>query len=123
MTTAAKPDLTRAAQLFHALSDETRLGILEMLRSGERCVCELQDAFNAAQSRLSYHLKILKTAGLVADRQEGRWSYYTIQPTALLEAQQVVGELVEVVGVRTFAPQSNAKSVLAVSSSSGECCS
>jgi len=78
-------DLSRAAQLFHALSDETRLGILEMLRSGERCVCDLQEELDAAQSRLSFHLKVLKAAGLVSDRKEGRWSYYRIVPEALVE--------------------------------------
>ena len=79
-------DLSRAAVLFHALSDETRLGILEMLRGGERCVCDLQDELEAAQSRLSFHLRVLKEAGLVADRREGRWAYYRILPDALAEA-------------------------------------
>ena len=77
--------LARAAQLFHALSDETRLEIMEKLRSGERCVCELTDELEAAQSRLSFHLRVLKDAGLVTDRKEGRWSYYTIVPEALAE--------------------------------------
>lgn len=78
-------DLTRAAQLFHALSDDTRLGIVEMLRTGERCVCDLQADLDAAQSRLSFHLKVLREAGLVTDRKEGRWSYYSIVPEALTE--------------------------------------
>jgi ArsR family transcriptional regulator len=84
-TTAAPVDLARAARLFHALSDETRLGILEMLRGGERCVCDLQADLDAAQSRLSFHLKVLREAGLVTDRREGRWSYYAIVPDALAE--------------------------------------
>ena len=83
-------NLERAAQLFHALSDETRLSALEMLRGGERCVCELQDELDAAQSRLSFHLKVLKDAGLVSDRKEGRWSYYAIIPHALDEAHDLV---------------------------------
>ena len=90
MPTNSTVDLTRAAQLFHALSDETRLGILSMLRSGEHCVCDLQSTFDAAQSRLSYHLKVLKAAGLVVDRQEGRWSYYTLLDDALGEAHDAV---------------------------------
>jgi len=80
---AADTKLARAAQLFHALSDETRLEIMEMLRGGERCVCELTDELEAAQSRLSFHLRVLKNAGLVTDRKEGRWSYYAIVPEAL----------------------------------------
>jgi ArsR family transcriptional regulator len=82
-------DLSRAAVLFHALSDETRLGILEMLRGGERCVCDLQDELEAAQSRLSFHLRVLKAAGLVADRREARWSYYRILPDALAEVHDL----------------------------------
>jgi ArsR family transcriptional regulator len=93
VTTAAALDLTRAARLFHALSDETRLGILEMLRSGERCVCDLQADLDAAQSRLSFHLKVLKEAGLVTDRKEGRWSYYTLVPDAFAEAHDLVRAL------------------------------
>jgi ArsR family transcriptional regulator len=82
MTTIAAPDLRRTARLFHALSDETRLKILARLRGGERCVCELMDAVDAAQSRLSFHLKALKDAGIVIDRREGRWNYYAIAPDA-----------------------------------------
>ena len=75
-------DTARAVQLFHALSDETRVGIIEMLESGERCVCDLQDTLNAAQSRLSFHLRVLKDAGIVTDRREGRWSYYELNRDA-----------------------------------------
>lgn len=87
MTTAV--DTVRAAQLFHALSDETRLGILEMLRAGERCVCDLQDDLDCAQSRLSFHLRVLRDAGLVADRRDGRWSYYSIVADALGEVHDL----------------------------------
>ena len=89
MTATTTLDLARGARLFHALSDETRLGILEMLRGGERCVCELQDELDAAQSRLSFHLRVLKDAGLVTDRKEGRWSYYSILPAALGEVHDL----------------------------------
>lgn len=85
----APPNLTRAESLFHALSDATRLSILEMLRDGERCVCELQDELDAAQSRLSFHLRVLKEAGLVTDRREGRWAYYAIVPDALAEVHDL----------------------------------
>jgi ArsR family transcriptional regulator len=89
----AVPDLTRSSQLFHALSDETRLAILHMLTDGERCVCELQDELEAAQSRLSFHLRVLREAGLVTDRKEGRWSYYQIVPGALAEMHDLVVSL------------------------------
>ncbi|HEY7634303.1 MAG TPA: metalloregulator ArsR/SmtB family transcription factor [Gemmatimonadales bacterium] len=93
MATRTPVDPTRAAALFHALSDPTRLSILQRLRFGERCVCELTDALEAAQSRLSFHLKVLKDAGLVTDRREGRWMYYTLNPEALAD----VAELVEAI--------------------------
>jgi ArsR family transcriptional regulator, arsenate/arsenite/antimonite-responsive transcriptional repressor len=86
-------DVARGAQLFHALSDETRLEILDMLRGGERCVCELQDKLDAAQSRLSFHLRVLKEAGLVSDRREGRWSYYRITADSLAEVHDFAVEL------------------------------
>ena len=89
MSPSTAVDQARAAQLFHALSDETRLGILEMLRGGERCVCDLQDGLEAAQSRLSFHLRVLKEAGLVTDRREGRWSYYSIAPESLAEVHDL----------------------------------
>lgn len=89
----AAQSAARAAAIFHALSDETRVAALQMLRGGERCVCELQDELGAAQSRLSFHLRVLKDAGLVADRREGRWAYYSIVPDALQEAHDIVREL------------------------------
>jgi len=90
MGTATHADLSHAAKLFHALSDRTRLSILHRLRLGERCVCELTDALDAAQSRLSFHLKVLKDAGLVTDRREGRWMYYTLNADALAEVVEMV---------------------------------
>jgi ArsR family transcriptional regulator, arsenate/arsenite/antimonite-responsive transcriptional repressor len=72
---------------FHALSDSTRIAIL---RAGELCVCELKDELEAAQSRLSFHLRVLRDAGLVEDRREGRWSYYRIVPDALADVHDLV---------------------------------
>lgn len=85
MTAVALPSAARTARWFHALSDETRLEIIGMLSHGERCVCELQNSLDAAQSRLSFHLKTLKDAGLVTDRRDGRWVYYTLNRDALDE--------------------------------------
>lgn len=85
--------LKKAVSLFHALSDETRLALLDQLKGGERCVCELTDAMNAGQSRLSFHLKVLKDAGLLRDRREGRWMYYSINPEAIEEFQEIVDGL------------------------------
>lgn len=58
------------------------------LTSGERCVCELTDALDAAQSRLSFHLRVLKEAGLITDRRNGRWIHYSLNRDALDAAAQ-----------------------------------
>jgi ArsR family transcriptional regulator, arsenate/arsenite/antimonite-responsive transcriptional repressor len=71
------------ARLCHALSDETRLAILDRLRNGEQCVCNLMDLLGAGQSRLSFHLKTLKDAGLVRDRRYGRWIHYSLDTGTL----------------------------------------
>lgn len=76
-------DRAATARWFHALSDETRLEIVRRLGAGERCVCELTDLTGAAQSRLSFHLKTLKQAGIVTDRRQGRWVYYALDPDVL----------------------------------------
>ena len=82
---ATLPSAARVATWFHALSDETRVEIIGMLSHGERCVCDLMASLDAAQSRLSFHLKALKDAGLVTDRREGRWVHYTANREALDE--------------------------------------
>jgi ArsR family transcriptional regulator len=79
--------------LFHALSDEKRLRILALLRTGEHCVCELTESLDLPQSLLSFHLRTLKEAGLVLDRREGRWVYYSLVGSALEEAKAVLEDL------------------------------
>lgn len=93
MTPPAAATRESAARLFHALSDPTRLEILERLRAGERCVCDLQGALDAAQSRLSFHLRTLRDAGLVTDRKEGRWVYYSLRPEAIDDLAKALGDL------------------------------
>ncbi|HVY70858.1 MAG TPA: metalloregulator ArsR/SmtB family transcription factor [Verrucomicrobiae bacterium] len=67
-----------------ALSDPTRLRVLFALRTGELCVCELCDVLGVTQSTLSTHLQVIRQAGLVSSRREGKWSYYQIRPHASL---------------------------------------
>jgi ArsR family transcriptional regulator len=93
MATAARTDYARAAQLFHALSDEIRLEVIDQLRDGERCVCELTEALDIAQPRLSWHLKTLKDAGILTDRKEGRWVYYALARDTFEEAASVLSIL------------------------------
>jgi ArsR family transcriptional regulator len=93
MAVAAHSRTERAIELFHALSDETRLEIIELLRKGERCVCELTDTLDAAQSRLSFHLRVLKDAGIVRDRKDGRWVHYELDPEAFEEVETLVSAM------------------------------
>lgn len=85
----------RARHLLKALADPLRLQILEALANGERCVCDLTSELGLAQSRLSFHLKVLKEAELLRDRQSGRWVYYQLQPQAIQELQTWLGALAE----------------------------
>ncbi|HUH12732.1 MAG TPA: metalloregulator ArsR/SmtB family transcription factor [Longimicrobiales bacterium] len=78
---------------FQAVAEETRFSIVRLLAGGERCVCELQGELDAAQSRLSFHLKKLKDAGVVEDRRAGRWVYYALVPEALEEMREFLGEV------------------------------
>lgn len=87
--TAAAPPLAMLA----ALSEEKRLRILDILRNGEHCVCDLTAEMDAGQSLLSHHLKVLREAGLVTDRRSGRWSYYSLVPESLAELEAFVGRL------------------------------
>ena len=82
-----------ALRWFRALGDETRLRLVDLLREGERCVCDLADALDAGQSRLSFHLKTLKDAGLVTDRRQGRWIYYALNPETVDAVGRFIGNL------------------------------
>ena len=71
------------AQAFHALADETRIAILKQLSRGERCVCDIQVGRELSQPLLSFHLRVLRKAGLVTTRREGRWAYYAVSRAGL----------------------------------------
>ena len=70
--------------IFKALSDETRLRILKLLEHGELCVCDLFSALDMVQPKVSFHLSVLKDAGLITDRKEGRWVHYRLDDTDIL---------------------------------------
>ena len=67
-------------KIFKALSDETRLRIYLLLLQSELCVCELVNILNMEQSRISHCVRILKEAGLVVNRREGKWIIYEVNP-------------------------------------------
>ena len=67
--------------------------MIEALGGGERCVCDLTADLGLAQSKLSFHLKVLKEAGLLADRQEDRWIYYSLRSEAIEQLRGWLAEL------------------------------
>lgn len=88
------PTLTNEtiASGFHALSEPLRLQVLELLREQELCVCDLCNALAVTQSKLSFHLKTLKEAGLVRSRQEGRWIYYSLNLPQFVALEQYLAD-------------------------------
>ncbi|NJL98952.1 MAG: winged helix-turn-helix transcriptional regulator [Synechococcaceae cyanobacterium RM1_1_27] len=82
--------LEQASILFRALSDPIRLKILEQLRTEEVCVCDLCDRLDVPQSKLSFHLRVLREAELIQGRQEGRWIYYSLNLPQFGEIEQYV---------------------------------
>lgn len=80
--------MLEAVQLFKALGDETRLRILHLLCHRELCVCQIVDVLGIGQSKASRHLAHLRNAGLVNDRREGLWMYYSlVRPNGTLHEQ------------------------------------
>ena len=71
--------------LFKALADPHRLEVALALAGGERCVCELTEQMGLAQSTLSFHLKVMREAGLLDSRVQGRWVYYRLRPEAIAQ--------------------------------------
>ena len=70
--------MKEALRIFGALSDENRLRMLYALRHGELCVCQLIELMGLSPSTVSKHLSILRDAGLLDSRKEGRWVYYRL---------------------------------------------
>ena len=101
---AAVERLTRVAR---ALSDPIRLGMLDVMVQGRACcglpdaaergvpgaadprgicVCEFQEHFGLGQSKVSYHVRVLKEAGLVSEETRGKWSFYAVDRGAVASA-------------------------------------
>lgn len=78
----------RMAQIFKALCDPHRIAILKLLQTGEKCACNIASELDLAQSKLSYHMKILCDSGIVESWYVGKWTHYQISKqgsqTALL---------------------------------------
>jgi ArsR family transcriptional regulator len=73
-----KGHMQNLTQIFKALSDETRLRILSLMKKGEICVCDIAETLNMTQPNISFHLSVLKESGLIQDRKNGRWIHYSL---------------------------------------------
>ena len=80
--------------IMESLSDPIRINILELMMNGEICVCDIVKVTGLSQSKISYHIKILKDSGLISDRQEGRWVYYKLDLEILSDIQNWMGNLI-----------------------------
>ncbi len=89
------------AKIFNALSDTARLEIVEFLRKGERCVCEIVPHVSLIQPLVSRHLKILKDCGLVKDRKDGNRRLYSVtDPRIFQVVDSITPQLAEVLSNR-----------------------
>lgn len=79
-------DNKKTAAIFKAFCDENRLQILELLRDGEKCACQILEEMQITQPTLSHHMKILCDSGIVAGRKEGKWMHYSISSDGIEEA-------------------------------------
>ena len=110
-------DLARLTRVAKALSDPIRLGMLDVMAQGRACcglpepaqrgvpgasepvgicVCDFQDHFGLAQSKVSYHLRVLKEAGLVTEEARGKWSFYAIDGEAAASALDALRDIMRV---------------------------
>lgn len=87
--------------VFKALSDETRLRIVKLLEQGELCVCDIVAALDMQQSKVSFHLGILKEAGFILDRKQGRWTHYRIHDSDVFRRLLILTTLERISGSAT----------------------
>ena len=79
---------TEYAKVFKALGDPKRAMIVDMLSCGELCACMILEKFQMSQSTLSHHMKLLCDCGLVKGRNEGKWTYYSLDAGTISKAKQ-----------------------------------
>ena len=84
-----------SARVFKAFCDESRLMVLEMLQSGEKCACMLLEKLEISQPTLSHHMKILVDSGIVSARKSGKWTYYSFSNEGVEIAKDLLNKLTE----------------------------
>jgi ArsR family transcriptional regulator, arsenate/arsenite/antimonite-responsive transcriptional repressor len=81
------------ATVFKALGDQNRLRILRLLRNGEKCACDLLEGMEISQSTLSHHMATLCESGIVSGRQDGKWTFYSIDHKASATARTALTKI------------------------------
>jgi len=84
--------------VYKALSEETRLRIMKLLEHGELCVCDIVAALDMIQPKVSFHLAVLKDAGLIKDRKQGKWTHYSIADADIFRRFLVLSVLEKISG-------------------------
>ena len=83
--------MDKISKLFKALSDERRLKILLLLKEGELCVCDIVETLKMTQPNISFHLGMLKEAGLIKDEKNGRWINYSLDESDMFRRFLLLG--------------------------------
>lgn len=83
----------KKARIFKAFCDPNRLTILGLLKSGEKCACNLVEELHIGQPTLSHHMKILCDAEIVIGRKEGKWTYYSFNPDGVEKVRELLEEI------------------------------
>jgi ArsR family transcriptional regulator len=117
---------------FKALSDETRVRIIKLLEHGELCVCDIGAALGVVQPKVSFHLGVLKNAGLLKDRKQGKWVHYRLDESEMFKrflllsvAERVSDKEVEADKARLEAflqNKDNDETVVPLNGKRTECC-
>jgi ArsR family transcriptional regulator len=89
-------EYSRKALVFKAFCDENRLRIMEQLKQSEQCACHLLESLPISQSTLSHHMKILIESGVVTQRKEGKWVYYSLSSDGVKAASNFLREITEI---------------------------
>lgn len=97
------PHAGAASDVFHAIADVTRRALLDRLRGGEEAATSLSEAFHISQPAVSQHLKVLRHAGLVSERRDGRFRLYRLQPEPLREVADWVAHYEQFWGMKLAA--------------------
>ena len=86
-------DAAAVLPLLKLMSEPNRLKIFSLLTAGEHCVCDIETAMGLPQNLVSHHLGVLREAGLIRARRDGRWVYYSINKTTLEQVYPAICRL------------------------------